>query len=107
MLNLSSFGFDWGDQAKCYTEKADPEMFFDKKRQDEAKSFCRSCPVQLQCSSAGNGERVTGRKEFGIWGGLTPASRTRRERSQQRKLLELQTRMKELLPGDKKHPNAS
>lgn len=63
----------WQDQGLC--AQTDPELFYPEQgdNAEKAKSICRSCPVQLQCAQYA----IDNNEEFGIWGGLAPATITR------------------------------
>jgi len=69
---------DWRDQADCRRPGTDPEWWFPKGttgpyvgQADEAKAFCRECPVALTCARWAITQRVTS----GIYGGLTEKQR--------------------------------
>lgn len=71
---------NWRDQSAC--KDVDPEIFFPlsengvkaAKGSEEAKSYCRVCPVNVECfDSAIQHERVGAR--HGVWGGATPTER--------------------------------
>lgn len=66
----------WRDRAACLDES--PELFFPIESTgpsllqiEEAKSFCRSCPVAGACLNWA----IEFRQDTGIWGGLTEAER--------------------------------
>lgn len=66
----------WMEQAPC--RDADPDLWFPESMDDgdaaAAREVCRDCPVKETCL-----EYALERCEpAGIWGGLTPAQRTRR-----------------------------
>lgn len=50
----------------------DPELFFDPKREVEAKLICHTCPVQFACL-----EDALRQPVFGVWGGTTFEQRKR------------------------------
>ena len=87
----------WTD-ANC--NGVDPEIFFKKETEYEAMKVCRGCPLKRKCYEAG-------KDEWGVWAGETSRTRRRQEHAFEKKFLELQTRMKELLQDDEKLPNAS
>lgn len=71
---------NWGDQSAC--KDVDPEIFFPlsknsvkgAKDSEEAKSYCRGCPVNVECfEQAIELEQVSSR--HGVWGGTTPYER--------------------------------
>lgn len=66
----------WMQRAAC---KKDPELFFPDGEGraytdviEEAKDVCAGCPVYLNCFAHAIGP---GRKEFGIWAGMTETER--------------------------------
>lgn len=75
----STPGADWHTQADC-GRLGDPELWFPKGttgpyalQTDEAKAFCRDCPVALTCALWA----LETRPQDGIFGGLTPLQRRR------------------------------
>ena len=71
---------DWRDQADCRRPGVDPEWWFPKGttgpdaiQADDAKAFCRECPVAVACARWAITQRVTD----GIYGGLTELQRRR------------------------------
>lgn len=69
----------WMQQGAC-RDSPDPDMWFEPertKRAAEARSICRSCPVQSECLSFGS---LPGpNAEYGIFGALGPKARGRDE----------------------------
>lgn len=67
----------WGAQAAC--RKAPPAVFFPedfgageaKLYAEEAKSYCRRCPVVEPCLR----QALEQGEEFGVWGGIVAAER--------------------------------
>jgi hypothetical protein len=66
----------WQMRGAC--RKADPELFFPAGTTgpnlvliDDAKAYCRSCPVQVECLRWA----LDNRQEAGIWGGTTEQDR--------------------------------
>jgi hypothetical protein len=49
--------------------ETDPDMWFDEKREAEAKALCGGCWFKSKCAELG------GDSEFGVFGGLNPAER--------------------------------
>jgi len=43
----------------------DPEIWFDPREEDLAKSLCSSCPIRKACLAAA----VSQKEEWGVWGG--------------------------------------
>ncbi|WP_327376232.1 WhiB family transcriptional regulator [Streptomyces sp. NBC_01216] len=69
---------DWRTQADCQRPGTDPEWWFPKgttgpylDQADDAKAFCRECPVALTCAQWAIRERISD----GIYGGLTEGQR--------------------------------
>lgn len=71
----------WFDQAKCQGQS--PDVFFPDASTDcgtgrvweEARNFCRVCPVTEQCLKfVLPFEEATGRRN-GMWAGMTPKER--------------------------------
>jgi hypothetical protein len=60
----------WWDKAQCLGHD-DPDLFHDPKREDEAREFCRDCPVRQDCM---NDALDRGDLE-GVWGGTTDDQR--------------------------------
>lgn len=55
-----------------------PEIFFSTRKYDieQAKAFCRSCPIMLAClENALEFEQIAGERQHGVQGGLTEAER--------------------------------
>lgn len=67
---------DWEDWARC--KGADAALFFPERGRtgheqvSAAGSFCRWCPVRLQCLATAT---VVRHEPHGIWGGLTATER--------------------------------
>ncbi|MBW1603564.1 WhiB family transcriptional regulator [Streptomyces sp. JJ66] len=68
---------DWRHHAVCRAVE-DPELFFPLGNTglallqlEEAKTFCRSCPVQEMCLQWA----LETRQDFGVWGGLSEDER--------------------------------
>lgn len=64
----------WMRRAACLG--ADPEMFFEQARVEEAKAVCRHCPVEGDCYRYARLEGI----DWGVWGGQTAAERCGRGR---------------------------
>lgn len=62
------------NHAACVGE--DPDMFFERAREDDAKAVCRDCPVEGECYRYARLEGI----DWGIWGGQTAAERCGRGR---------------------------
>lgn len=60
----------WQDLAAC--RGADYRIFYPDRgeRADDAKQFCRRCPVMAQCRAHG-----LQKETYGVWGGLTEKER--------------------------------
>jgi WhiB family redox-sensing transcriptional regulator len=77
----------WRDFAGC--RDVPTEVFFD--HTDEgvkaAKKICGVCPVRRECLDARLAELDVNDLDFGVWGGMTPAERSREayERTLRRK----------------------
>ena len=78
MLKPSMDLWEWQFQGAC--RSADPEVFFHpenergprrRRRQEQAKAICASCPVLAQCRE----HALTVREPYGIWGGMTEEDR--------------------------------
>jgi len=50
-----------------------PEEFHDPAAFPLAKSYCRRCPIQVECAMYA----INNNELHGIWGGLTPGDRLR------------------------------
>jgi WhiB family transcriptional regulator, redox-sensing transcriptional regulator len=63
---------EWADHGRC--AETDPDIFFPGKGDsgEEARAICARCEVRVQCLAY-----ATRADEFGIWGGLSRAERTR------------------------------
>ncbi|MEV4432935.1 WhiB family transcriptional regulator [Streptomyces sp. NPDC049555] len=77
---------NWRQYAKCRHE--DPDLFFPIGRSgpalaqaEDAKSVCRTCPVQEQCL---RWAMETG-QEYGVWGGTSEDDRRALRRARQRR----------------------
>ena len=65
---------DWGEEAVCASEWADPDWWFapsDDADQDAARGICSACPVRRSCLAHA---LVTNEPE-GIWGGFDESER--------------------------------
>jgi WhiB family redox-sensing transcriptional regulator len=93
MLPLFVTATSWRARARCRTEDVDPELFFPVGtsgpallQEQEAKSFCRLCPVRAECLE--DALEVPAGKDHGIFGGTTAderlAERKRRARRESR-----------------------
>lgn len=64
----------WKEDARC-ADAPDPDLWFPESSKPEAhrtlmaKYQCRQCPVQAECLAEGMD------RDYGIYGGLTPAER--------------------------------
>lgn len=70
--------WEWQFQGAC--RNADPETFFHpenergprrRRRQEQAKAICATCPVLQQCRD----HALSIREPYGIWGGMTEDER--------------------------------
>lgn len=61
-------GRGWWHDAAC--NQADPELFFDPDREQQAKQCCRGCSVKEQCLSEEQGK-------WGVFGGFNGHERNR------------------------------
>lgn len=67
----------WREHAECRTVPT--EVFFDHTDEGvkRAKRICAACPVRLECLD----DRIESLEphdlDFGVWGGMTPAERSR------------------------------
>lgn len=61
----------WHDNARC--SGVDTELFYSdsKANIEAAKSFCRECPVRLECL----GYALAAPDDHGVWGGYTAKER--------------------------------
>lgn len=64
----------WMVHAACVGE--DPDMFFERAREDDAKAVCRDCPVEGECYRYARLEGI----DWGVWGGQNAAERCGRGR---------------------------
>jgi WhiB family redox-sensing transcriptional regulator len=71
---------EWEWQYSGLCRSADPELFFlevnmrlatKRKREEEAKKICKSCPVIYQCRS----HALNVPETYGVWGGLSADER--------------------------------
>lgn len=69
---------DWRARADCRKAGMDPELWFPRGttgphvlQADEAKAFCRECPVAMTCALWA----INNRTDDGIYGGLSEAQR--------------------------------
>lgn len=69
----------WMADANCLTQH--PELFFPTDNEAEAikqaTSICKGCMVRFECLELA----LSGREEYGIWGGTTPATRRSLQRT--------------------------
>lgn len=67
---------NWRDLAAC-RQAANPEIFYSQYAEDieNARSFCKSCPVVAQCLNAANDFENHTAFAYGIWGARTPIDR--------------------------------
>ncbi|MDH6489583.1 WhiB family transcriptional regulator [Streptomyces sp. SAI-127] len=60
----------WSTAAVCKDPDLDPETFFpvptDPLAVENAKSYCRRCPVEMRCRT----DALNRGEEHGVWGGL-------------------------------------
>jgi WhiB family redox-sensing transcriptional regulator len=61
---------NWRSASRCRTSDAE-DLFVTGRKQREARSFCRVCPVRTECLAHALDQRV----EFGVWGGMTERER--------------------------------
>lgn len=100
---MNPFGGEWIYKSRCWNEPCDPEMFFAEEplMQQQAKDFCKGCPVALECIDYCNRMDIRG-----IAGGKSFIERKREESRQRKYLKGLQERMQGLLQ-DVMGPNAA
>lgn len=89
------YGGTWIRRSRCWNEPVDPEMFFNGHREEEAKEFCKSCPVRVECKNF-----ATSINMDGVAGGLNERQRRHRDSWQRNRALRLAEQMKELLQGN-------
>lgn len=67
---------DWRDRAACL-RAPDPDIFYSHYAEDiaDAMSFCRRCPVVIQCLNAVTAFESNTALAYGIWGACTPITR--------------------------------
>lgn len=70
---LEPFRAPWRALAAC----DNPDLMYDPRREHEAKTICRHCPVRTECLA----EALDRGEPDGIWGGLNPTQRTELETS--------------------------
>lgn len=78
-------GGEWQKEAPC--SAFDPEFFFDHAERDPdveqiAKDVCATCPVRQKCLD----RAMLNDEQYGIWGGLNPAERTRHRAAWERNM---------------------
>src|SRR5690349_11326635 len=61
---------NWRSASRCRTSDAE-NLFVTGRKQREARSFCRVCPVRTECLAHALDQRI----EFGVWGGMTERER--------------------------------
>jgi len=61
---------NWRSASRCRTSDAE-DLFVTGRKQREARSFCRVCPVRTECLAHALDQRI----EFGVWGGMTERER--------------------------------
>lgn len=59
----------WKERAIC--KDANPELFFDTTRQEEAVAVCNTCPVIEECLR----HAVVNNLDWGVWGGVVGSRR--------------------------------
>lgn len=72
-------GLDWEQWAACApTTGSESELFYPARGEDprDAIELCHVCPVASQCLAYA----LVHREQWGVWGGLTAAQRSRLER---------------------------
>ncbi len=93
-LKRQSFSSDWYGNARCRTNKLDPEIFmpseFDplvvkRSKTSEAISHCLKCDVRRPCLKTA----VENKEKSGVWGGLTPGQLKALTSNQKNKLLDM------------------
>lgn len=57
--------------AACGKDDIDPNLFFDKTREADAKAICVTCPIVAICAEYALKNHMT----LGVWGGLTDDDR--------------------------------
>jgi Transcription factor WhiB len=65
---------DWGEEAACASEWADPDWWFassDDADQETARGMCGSCPVRRSCLA----HALATAEPEGIWGGFDDSER--------------------------------
>ena len=65
---------DWGGEAVCASEWADPDWWFaasDDADQEAARGICSACPVRRSCLA----HALTTAEPEGIWGGFDDSER--------------------------------
>ena len=67
----------WRELAAC--RDVDTAVFFDysEKGIETAKQICAGCEVRQECLDARLAELDPNDLDFGVWGGMTPAERSR------------------------------
>jgi len=50
-----------------------PEEWHDELAWRTAKSYCRRCPIQIECAMYA----INNNEQYGVWGGLSPGDRRR------------------------------
>lgn len=70
---------NWREFAKCDGNEVMAEAFFapEEAKRQEARSFCHSCPVKLECLAEALDATGSGKRPIvGVWGGMTERDRT-------------------------------
>lgn len=106
--------FEWMQRAKCandkglqdWTRDTKRDFFHEKVFEKEAKSYCMSCEVRLECLALANSELsgpLSPDSQYsayqGVMGGLSLRDRRKFHRQTLRKISELQRRWTGQLPG--------
>ena len=95
------YGGDWVYNSRCWNERFDPDVFFDRTREEQAKEICMFCREKSACLAFANKHDLDG-----VYGGLNERQRRNRATRQNRYALKLVEQMKELL-RDNEPPSAA
>lgn len=65
---------------KAACRGVDTELFFDEAMVEDARAWCASCPIKIECQA----DAYARNEKFGVWGGTSEDDRKRLTRKQDR-----------------------